>query len=80
MKIDWKRKLSSRKFWMALIVAVVAMITAFGGSKETVEQVKCLLIAVADVVIYILAETATDVAGIMANKPVESMLEEIENK
>ena len=31
-KIDWKRKLTSRKFWMAIAGFVSMLVVAFGGS------------------------------------------------
>ena len=35
MKIDWKRKLSSRKFWAAL-AALVGAVAVFCGAGESV--------------------------------------------
>ena len=35
MKIDWKRKLTSRKLWIAAAGFVAGLIAAFGGSSET---------------------------------------------
>ena len=34
-KIDWKRKLTSRKWWLALTGFITGLIIAFGGSDET---------------------------------------------
>ncbi len=31
MEIDWKRKLTSRKFWVALAGFVAGLIVAYGG-------------------------------------------------
>ena len=50
MKIDWKRKLTSRKFWTAIAGFVAMMITAFGGAEETATQITALIMAWAAVV------------------------------
>ncbi len=34
MKIDWKRKLTSRKFWFALAGFIAGLIVIFGGSQD----------------------------------------------
>ena len=44
MKIDWKRKLTSRKLWVATAGFIAGLIVAFGGSSETAETVSgCIL-------------------------------------
>lgn len=62
-KIDWKRKLTSRKFWAAVASFVSMMIMATGGTKGTAEQVTALIMAGASVVAYIIAEGLTDAAN-----------------
>jgi len=62
-KIDWKRKLTSRKFWAALANFVGMLIFAFGGSQGTVEKVTALIMAGATVVAYIIAEGLVDAAN-----------------
>ena len=39
MKIDWKRKLTSRKFWMAVALFVSGLITATGHDEEASDPV-----------------------------------------
>ena len=39
MKIDWKRKLTSRKLWVALAGFVSGLILAFGGGESTAQTV-----------------------------------------
>lgn len=63
MKIDWKRKLTSRKFWMAVASFVSMLIVAFGGSEAVASQVTALIIAGATVIAYIIGEGLTDAAG-----------------
>ena len=64
MKPDLKRKLTSRKFWVALIGFVTALITAFGVDNVTSEQVQLVLGALATLVAYIVGEGFTDTASL----------------
>ena len=62
MKIDWKRKLSSRKFW-AMLGGFMAAVLAFIGASETVStQVTAIISAAGVIIAYILAEGFTDAA------------------
>lgn len=74
MKIDWKRKLTSRKFWAAIAAFVAMMITAFGGAEETATQITALIMAGAAVVAYIIGEGLADAAsaGQEPEKPPEA--------
>ena len=60
MTIDWKRKLTSRKFWMAVVAFVTPLLLAFGVAEDSVTQVTAIIIAGADVLAYILAEGMVD--------------------
>lgn len=60
MKIDWKQKLSSRKFWAAITSLVVAVFTIFGVDKLTTEQVISLIAAIGALTAYILSEGYVD--------------------
>ena len=60
MKIDWKQKLSSRKFWAAITSLVVAVFAIFGVDKLTTEQVIALVAAVGALTAYILSEGYVD--------------------
>lgn len=62
------RKLTSRKFWMALIGLVSGLILAFGGSATTAETVSGVMLQLASVVGYVLAEGLTDAAATEAPK------------
>lgn len=64
MSIDWKRKLTSRKFWAALAQFVTGLIIAFGGTQETAVQVTALIMAGAAVVAYIIGEGLIDAANV----------------
>lgn len=62
-KIDWKRKLTSRKFWMAIAGFVSMLVVAFGGSENQATQITSLIMAGAAVVAYIIGEGLADASG-----------------
>ena len=60
-KIDWKRKFTSRKLWMAIALFVSGIFTAI-GRKETGVVIAGLIMQGAAVVAYIIGEGLTDAA------------------
>ena len=60
--IDWKHKLSSRKFWVAIAGLISGMVLAFGGSESAASMVSGVILQAAAVIGYLLAESATDTA------------------
>lgn len=60
MKINWRQKLSSRKFWAAIIGVTVPLCVAFGVPDVTVEQITATVTAVGALVAYIFAESYVD--------------------
>ena len=68
-KIDWKNKLTSRKFWVAVANFVTMLIVAFKGAEETATQVAALIMAGASVVAYIIGEGLADAASAGADLP-----------
>ena len=62
-EIDWKRKLTSRKFWVAIIGFITAILVAFNVDKLTIEQVVAIISALGTLVAYIIGEGITDVAS-----------------
>ena len=63
MKIDWKRKLTSRKLWIALAGFVAGLIVIFGGNQDTADKVSGSILGGAAVVGYIVGEGLTDAAN-----------------
>lgn len=57
-----KRKLTSRKLWVAIAGFISGLIVAFDGDAETAETVSGLILQAASVVGYIVAEGLTDAA------------------
>lgn len=62
MRIDWKRKLTSRKFWCAIALFVSGVLTATGRESQA-ETVAGLIMQGAAVVAYIIGEGLTDAAN-----------------
>lgn len=61
-KINWKRKFTSRKFWLAVIGFVTAIMVAFNVDKLTIEQTVAIVSALGTLVAYIIGEGMTDAA------------------
>ena len=61
--IDWKRKLTSRKFWAALAGLIGGLIAAFGGTEAVQAQVTGLIMAGASVAAYIIGEGLVDASA-----------------
>ena len=71
MKIDWARKLTSRKFWAAITSFAALVWVAAGGSESQAAQVTALIMAGATVIGYILGEGLIDAAAVGDNKQQE---------
>lgn len=60
MKIDWKQKLVSRKFWAAIIGFITTLLVAFGVPDLQIEQVAAVITAAATLIAYIIGEGLVD--------------------
>ena len=63
MKIDWKRKLTSRKLWVAVAGFIAGLIVAFGGDSEVAETVSGCILSGAAVIGYVIGEGLADGAN-----------------
>lgn len=61
--INWAKKLTSRKFWLAIANFVTMMIVACGGTENQASQVAALIMAGATVIAYVIGEGLADAAG-----------------
>ena len=61
--IDWKSKLTSRKFWAAVADFVGMLLIALHVADTTATQVTALIMAGAGVIAYILGEGLADAAS-----------------
>ena len=59
-KEDIIRKLTSRKFWMAVVGFVTGILVAFNFSAESIEKITGIIMSGATLVAYILAEGMVD--------------------
>lgn len=62
-KIDWKRKLSSRKLWAAAAGIVSGLAMVFGLDESTINTIAGAVVSAASVAAYIMAEGKVDAEG-----------------
>lgn len=62
MKINWKRKLASRKFWALVAAIATSIIVLVGAGEEVAVKITGLITSVGAVAVYILAEAHVDAA------------------
>ena len=67
-KIDWKRKLSSRKLWAAAAGVVTGLAMVFGLDEGTMTQVSGAVVSAASVIAYIITEGKVDAEGVKRNE------------
>ena len=60
MKIDWTKKLSSRKFWAAVVALVGTVCVLFGCSELSTEKVCAMVSACGVLAVYIFTEGYID--------------------
>lgn len=58
--IDWKAKLTSRKFWVAVVGFVVPLLVAFGMTDNQAAEVASIIMAGANMIAYIIGEGLVD--------------------
>ena len=68
MKINWVQKLTSRKFWAAIVAVITSLCVVFGVEDITMEQVAALVIAVGALIAYILGEGFVDAANVQKSE------------
>ena len=78
MKIDWARKLSSRKLWIAIAGFVSGLIMVFGGTETMASTISGVILQGAAVLGYLIAEGLADSAH--TNDVIEVVETEIPNK
>lgn len=63
MKIDWKRKLSSRKLWVTIIGVIVGLAATFGLEESEYGQIAGIVTSAVSVVSYVFGESRVDAAN-----------------
>lgn len=59
-KINWKQKLTSRKFWAAVVGFAASLMVGFGVSESAATQVTSIITAGATLIAYIIGEGLVD--------------------
>ena len=59
-KINWKQKLTSRKFWTAVVGFITALLLGFGVGESEISQVAAIVMAGATLIAYIVGEGMVD--------------------
>lgn len=67
-KINWKQKLTSRKFWAAVAGFTTTLLVAFGVPDLRIEQTIAVITAGATLIAYIIGEGMVDAARIEKGK------------
>lgn len=60
----WKDKLTSRKFWAAVVGVVISVMVVFGYGDEEQTKITGLITACGTLVAYIIGEGLTDSASV----------------
>lgn len=71
MKEDIIRKLTSRKFWVAVCEFVTMLIIALNGTQDEATKITALIMAGAAVLAYILGEGLIDAASAKSDMYIE---------
>ena len=71
MKIDWLRKITSRKFWTSIASFVSMLMVYFGAAESEAQKITALIMAGATVIGYLVAEGLAD-AGNAGNSTEET--------
>lgn len=79
MKIDWKAKLTSRKFWAAVVGFVTALLAVFNLGENEIAQIVAIITAGATLIAYIIGEGMVDAAAAKTKNEDGGDLSEIPN-
>lgn len=71
MKIDWKRKLSSRKLWAAMAGVAAGLAMVFGLDENTISDVVGAMVSTASLIVYIITEGRVDAAALKGDGNIE---------
>ena len=74
--INWAKKLTSRKFWAAVVGFVTPIMIAAGATDNSVTQVTAIIIGGATLIAYIIGEGMTDAANIGTEVTIEANTDE----
>ncbi len=58
------RKLTSRKFWLAVVAFITALLVAFNVPEASISQITAIIMAFGSIIAYIFAEGWTDASNL----------------
>lgn len=61
--MNWKRKLTSRKFWSAVVAFITAVAMAYNMGENEIAQITAIISAFGVIVCYLFAESKADSAN-----------------
>lgn len=76
--INWKRKLTSRKFWLAVIGFVTAILIFYNVDGNTIERVTSIIMAGATLIAFIIGEGLADSANAGLSDQADTFIEDEE--
>ena len=79
-KIDWKQKLTSRKWWAGLAGAVTMLLGILGVSESTVAQISEIIVGAGVLLGAIIGEATVDAARATQTVTVEMKEDEGDGK
>ena len=59
-QINWKEKLSSRKFWALIAALVLSVLVFFNVGENQIAQITSIITAFGSIAVYIFAEASID--------------------
>ena len=79
-KIDWKRKLTSRKFWCAVVGFVTPLLITFGVDSNQAAQIASIIMSGATLIAYIVGEGLTDASNSNTGESIGTETENVPEK
>lgn len=76
MSDDLKRKLTSRKFWLAVCSFIAPLVVVFTGDKNAATNMTALIMSGASIIAYILREGLVDSSSLDDCKNINNLADE----
>lgn len=76
MSDDLKRKLTSRKFWLAVCSFIAPLVVVFTGDKNAATNMTALIMSGASIIAYILGEGLVDSSPLDDCKNINNLADE----
>lgn len=76
MSDDLKRKLTSRKFWLAVCSLIAPLVVVFTGDKNAATNMTALIMSGASIIAYILGEGLVDSSSLDDCKNINNLADE----